>query len=87
VVEIDNRGIDPLLVSWVEVDTKATCRVGEAGLGRTVLPVPEYVRARMARERGYWNVQSIAPDGANPDRPNYRLNVRCADARVGAARP
>ena len=88
VVEIDNLGLDPLLVSWVEVDTKMSFRIGEAGLGETVLPVPEYVRARMPRHRGNWNVQSLPAGHSQRERPNYRINTRCADpypSRVGSA--
>jgi len=79
VVEIDNLGSDPLQVSWVEVDTKMTYRIGEAGLGETVLPVPEYVRARMPKYRGNWRVQSVSPSNISRERPNYRLDTRCAD--------
>ena len=85
VVEIDNRGTDQLLVSWVEVDTKATFRIGEAGYGRTVLPVPEHVRARMPKYRGRWEVRSLSPGRTNPDRPDYRLRERCADPHPAEA--
>jgi len=79
VVEVDNLGIDPLQVSWVEVDTKMSFRIGEAGLGETVIPVPEYVRARMAKYRGNWDVQRVSPGNTQRERPNYRLHTRCAD--------
>ena len=88
VVEIDNLGIDPLQVSWVEVDTKMSFRIGEAGLGETVLPVPEYVRARMPKYRGNWIVQSVSSGNSHRERPNYRLHTRCADpylSPVGSA--
>lgn len=85
VVEIDNLGIDPLQVSWVEVDTKMSFSIGEAGLGETVLPVPEYVRARMPKYRGNWNVQRLPNGQSQRQRPNYRLHTRCADPYLPAA--
>lgn len=79
VVEVDNLGLDPLLVSWIEVDTKMTFRIGQADHGETVLPVPEHVRVRMQKYRGRYEVKSFSLERSNGSRPNYRLHQRCAD--------